>query len=67
MQKDQYGNRQQVDDWFKGAPQDDTIHGTVAGLRRLSQLPQEARDRFFGEVAQDQGALAILDELKTTV
>lgn len=61
-----YGNRQQVDSWFQGAPQDDTIHGTVAGLRRLSQLPQEARERFFAEVAQDSQAQRILDELKTT-
>jgi hypothetical protein len=67
MMKEGYGNRQQVDSWFQGAPPEDTIHGTVAGLRRLAQLPQDARERFFTEVAQDTAAQRILDELKTTV
>jgi hypothetical protein len=66
MDKNAYGNRGQVDSWFNGAPPEDTIHGTIAGLRRLAQLPQEARDRFIQEVGQDQTAQRVLDELKTT-
>lgn len=61
-----YGNRQQVDNWFNGAPSDDTVHGTIAGLRRLAALPQEARDQFFRQVGDDPAAKRILDELKTT-
>lgn len=62
-----YGNRQQVDSWFNGAPPEDAIHATIAGLKRLSALPQEQRERFFERVSQDATAKGVLDELKTTV
>jgi hypothetical protein len=67
MQKGQYGDPQQVQSWFREAPADDTIAGTVAGLKRLAVLPTEHRSIFFQKVAEDPGALRILEELKTTV
>lgn len=62
-----YGNRQQVESWFNGAPPDDAIDATIAGLKRLSALPRDQRERFFDQVSQDPVAKRVLDDLKTAV
>ena len=62
-----YGNRQQVEGWFKGAPPEDAINGTIAGLRRLAELPQEHRDRFTAEVGNDPSVKRLFADLGATV
>jgi hypothetical protein len=65
MEKGQYGNRPQVETWFKDAPADDAIHGTVAGLKRIAGLPMDEQRRFVEAVTNDPVANRLFEELQT--
>lgn len=65
MEKNQYGNHSQVNDWFQNSPADDAINATVAGLKRIAVLPTQDQQRFAEKVKNDPTATRALEGLQT--
>jgi hypothetical protein len=55
----------QATSWFNEAAPDDVITGTIAGLKRVAELGQADRDRFYQEVSSDPVIAKLFDDLKT--